>query len=1441
MEKKVKFGELAVQMGLISTSIVEECLQIQKQEAAKARLYLGQVMVSKKYLTEAQIATILKAQNLKAMVCPHCKKISNASLSEPNVTCAACGKPFQQQAQPQPAAKTQASGTASPQTAPQTAAKARPTPQPQPVAKTQAPIAASPQTAPQTAAKAQPAPQPQPAAKTQASIAATTQTAPQPAAKAQPAPQPQPAAKTQAPITATTQTAPQPAAKAQPAPQPAAKAQPAPQPQPAAAKTQAPIAATTQPAPQPAAKAQPAPQSQPVAKTQAPIAASPQPAPQPAVEAQVAPESAKALRGKQPSTSKIQPLSLDLKNKMATTAPGRRKKSLDFDEIKDLVETALETNITEPHQGATGEAALDELPASFCNSDLVFAEQTAQPEHMPDEIWNAQTQRSVGKINIDDLTLPIESVPMPEPEVFPQQESFFSMDEIMAPANDNSDSPRPKVEAQDTQPDSASINIVQEQKNVEEIVEVVEEIAEQEPISDNEVVADAINIDESKAALTVASDNIESGKTDEAVPEAVALNVEEMYADQQVQQDSGANQGILDAVPLAPDTPPAQPNTPAQPIPDAVAVDMVEIVDHNADIFSDIAEVAKALPTPAGEPPSSILDSIPLDFDEISPQHSDNQATVANDHFAKAITEARSAPQNLDEGEAIETLDFSDISDIPDKPVSDRPENLLGLANNIMEELDTDDPSASDTFGLMPVGDAIDLEGNQKKNLPKGTKSSSNVFPLSEIDFARAGIDLPHSFGENPASQTQEFDFNIPGTNQIVRNGSNDEEGEIESDFFSASPAPAPAEKSLLGESPVGPRLTVDFQGIAKETGSDIDIPPLSFSAEEEKTLLAVSPANNNLPFPEGLGSFSDPKNDRKSPSLPFDLPQDLNRDAHFPSPDRNEAAKERTSGKAPKAPRRVSGRAGTGTGGGVAPNRRDRRPSATPALGKQNIMLLAVLGALLLILLIIVFVLMFSNPANKKKRQTAESPVVQDKPGEQKNPVTNTTQPLPTPNNNTPQPQTPQTALGNKTDAQLDQIYMNARRLFEQNRPGEASKQFSELLSARNNFKDAKLYLAECYLQTGELDNAQKLVAESLQQKPSAWGYTVLGLCKERRNNPAEASQDYQQALRQEPGFRRAVRCLVKQMTSDGKELESVRFLKEAIKSGSKDLESDLNQIREGLDKKLQAADLQQKLQLLEKAIEYDNDFPSYYLRMGILLWQMNPKKSLEASDKFVELYQKINPEYRPITYMIMQDLALACLYQLQEYGEVEKRALQNLPGEKFELPTGSMLALAQVYHYKDLQNQKSNKDDKGVNHKLAVIYLYLFDKIVNNAVANLQPQYLTTQPWLQQGAQQLYKEIGADLKKVKEKHVKSVCKIQLLVLDAINSPFQKGDIITRVNDEPLYSYPELFNLAKDKKIEKILVERNANKHEILGKQVTAQVLLPAQFQFGYRIESVQ
>jgi protein-arginine kinase activator protein McsA len=95
-KESILFGKLAIKLGLVTPDEVNSCLRLQAEPGESRSL--GEILVSKGYLTAIQVKDILEKQLKKIMSCPACKlSFTVLTLSEgKKIECPKCKGPLKE-------------------------------------------------------------------------------------------------------------------------------------------------------------------------------------------------------------------------------------------------------------------------------------------------------------------------------------------------------------------------------------------------------------------------------------------------------------------------------------------------------------------------------------------------------------------------------------------------------------------------------------------------------------------------------------------------------------------------------------------------------------------------------------------------------------------------------------------------------------------------------------------------------------------------------------------------------------------------------------------------------------------------------------------------------------------------------------------------------------------------------------------------------------------------------------------------------------------------------------------------------------------------------------------------------------------------------------------------------------------------------------------------
>jgi hypothetical protein len=90
------FGKVGIRLNFFNEQQLHECLGIQEQLPKERFLRLGDIMVTRGYLTVEQVRKILDTQKGMVLLCPHCQTQYNIVMFTPGTSlqCYNCGSPL---------------------------------------------------------------------------------------------------------------------------------------------------------------------------------------------------------------------------------------------------------------------------------------------------------------------------------------------------------------------------------------------------------------------------------------------------------------------------------------------------------------------------------------------------------------------------------------------------------------------------------------------------------------------------------------------------------------------------------------------------------------------------------------------------------------------------------------------------------------------------------------------------------------------------------------------------------------------------------------------------------------------------------------------------------------------------------------------------------------------------------------------------------------------------------------------------------------------------------------------------------------------------------------------------------------------------------------------------------------------------------------------------
>lgn len=732
-----------------------------------------------------------------------------------------------------------------------------------------------------------------------------------------------------------------------------------------------------------------------------------------------------------------------------------------------------------------------------------------------------------------------------------------------------------------------------------------------------------------------------------------------------------------------------------------------------------------------------------------------------------------------------------------------------------------------ESFGVSPIGDAIDLELNMPQE--QNVDTSQNPFIANDSNLEQTFLptqeshtdetDLPSHFFESstPSSKTKPVNFSAffdtTTTNQQnIEHGLSQEEQqeEIEPSLVN-NPVSAPPLQSRKTRplSAMPKKITQqDEQAIQFETDlgdnffsalgtapiPNIDIQQRSHTAGEHEATVSDSNHLANYKEQQLTSDFSEG----------FDIPEVENKKhISIPTPQisaqDSEPAQKKLIITAKKD--RQSFRKAT--------NKRTRSAYRQADKGisiREKIILGAVF--VFVLALIIGIATTKNSPPQIPQNRTTTMPI--------KEPVV----------------RIPEVIAPNTSNDDVEHLYQQGIQLQEPtNRANDidaALIKFNRILNElKIEYKESRLYRAECYLAQDQVNLALQDISFYLKNNPpTPRSYVVQAHCREKQKNIIDEQESYRLALTLNPKYPDALRGMAKLCRRQGKFPESLSYAKQAIQEGDIFANAELNATRKSITSQIHVKDdveAQRVVSMLQAAIQYDPEFKEYHYFLACFLWQNDPKQSLELIQSY--LSNTVNPP-EPAKFIVAVDLYLYCLWATKNYTQLEQEARAVLTGEQRYIYLASILAMSAIHLDKE---QKKGKNDRRNYKSNALIFYSVFYRIYI-ARNEFAPNTQELEPWLWAMAKEIQNSLGNDGKIVKDtRYIKRLIEINLVVYPPRNLTILEGDIITKINDQYIFSFDEFRK--ESRRLKTITIQRNDKTTTFDTTEFSMSVLEKANF----------
>jgi len=548
---------------------------------------------------------------------------------------------------------------------------------------------------------------------------------------------------------------------------------------------------------------------------------------------------------------------------------------------------------------------------------------------------------------------------------------------------------------------------------------------------------------------------------------------------------------------------------------------------------------------PAKERPAQISQTQPAQPQQVQKLHSSNQPT---DELG--IESSTALFQEIDfENPPIVANNSAEVDE-------DEMPTLPPDLSKIPVDLDS-----SETFGLAPVGAAIDLEGEEP--VTQAAQDNASEVPQKERFPELEELEELETLGPSQGVIESEDSVISPAKEK-------EEESDLDSSFFDHldSKAMMPSENPMLPELPELP------------TEPELELPPIPEPMEAQPRAKTAGPDEETL-FHNAL------------------IPQQLPEIPNFIgiAEPQQQPEKQIRQEFSPSETKPIT------EDFGQRKARRTRRVQRIHDKTYGNEIVIVIVIAVLACAGLIWAWISESSPKPQ--------PVVKPRPigiNGQSDPKTKIPNPEPV----------------SKPKEDLETLYQQGIYCFRAGNIQEASLKFKTILQ-QEAYKDALLYQAECYLANNQTTLAQENANAMLQKKPHAWAYSIRGQCYEKQANYNEAYADYQKALELDPSLTQILCFLSRLHRKQNRFLEALTYAQKAIQQGNMDGNAELNAARTLIASYLAPLPLEEKITFLKSVIQIDSGLPIYFLWLAGCLVESQPNEALQYIQKYLQTVQNL------------------------------------------------------------------------------------------------------------------------------------------------------------------------------------------------------------------------
>ncbi|WP_372370866.1 CDC27 family protein [Candidatus Uabimicrobium sp. HlEnr_7] len=393
-------------------------------------------------------------------------------------------------------------------------------------------------------------------------------------------------------------------------------------------------------------------------------------------------------------------------------------------------------------------------------------------------------------------------------------------------------------------------------------------------------------------------------------------------------------------------------------------------------------------------------------------------------------------------------------------------------------------------------------------------------------------------------------------------------------------------------------------------------------------------------------------------------------------------------------------------------------------------------------------------------------------------------------------------------SEEQLASYYEKAKESMKIDSPpqtNEAIKTLGFIISKNPNYKDAYLLRAQCYFRSNRYREA-RLDAEKAIENSSdeTQCYYILAACAQKNENYDRCIEFCNKVLETNPSFLKAKSIKMKVLKAKGLLIEALKLAKELERDKYEYAKGDIQNARVAILGKA----LQGQKELLYQAIELDEDYAPFYYELAMLSYRIEEtntealKQAKSYIGKYLELSKSSNdtPDMR---YLVMKELHTFAEYQtgsINTKKKIHANIVKKLRGKKVNfLPCLSLIILTDVQQKILKSALKKNASKSEIKKKEKTLFYYMILAIKARVYVK-KPSFQQNHPRESQLVEVSFNSIAASLQEYQKK-IDTYMKdkrfmkyfsnyISLVVKDVPkNHALKVNDVILRFDDVYMYT----------------------------------------------------